>query len=323
MDSHALEPQWSPPGNLLHAELDTRHIPCDMRLQMLDEHLNGGALPSEHRVVTSRVSADNPNVNIGELLVGECCNLLVMKSSGYEITCVEPPRLDTRADFINVAMIREGYVEIDNKMCSERLGPGDIYVNATNSYRHTILESEIVRLMFPSGLLARSSRRGEYFAVRKSEPVSQILKAAISSLETTRREGGPNSRLASRLALDLASKVFEEHINRSAISGYDVVRARALEYIHDHIANPELNIDEIAAYAAASRSTLYRAFESLGGIRGYITFVRVEMARTKMGVGKLSRGDVSNIAYSCGFSSPEQFSKAFKARLGVSPASRV
>ncbi len=300
--------------------VDTRRYPRDARLRALDDYMNERAMSSERRDITSPLSADNPNVNIGELLVGDRCNLHFLKSSGYEISCANTPRSDSRADVIMVVMIRKGRVEVNNWLGRQRLGPGDIFFHATTDFKNIHSDSEIVRLYFPSGhLLARSRQPGEFFVVREHEPVSQVLKAAMSSLETSLREGSPTSKLVNRVTVELACKVFEDHIDHSAISGLDIIRARALEYIHDNISNPDLDTQQIVAYSAASRATLYRAFESLGGIKAYITFLRVEMARARIGAGILSWGDVSRIACACGFSSPDQLSSAFKTHLGVSP----
>ena len=117
----------------------------------------------------------------------------------------------------------------------------------------------------------------------------------------------------------MVSHVIEDSINRSAISGYDILRERAREYIHDNLERPDLNVAEIAAHTGASRATLYRAFESLGGVREYISFARLEQAKSMIGAGLPDRGGISNIAYACGFSTPDQLGKSFKKRFGVSP----
>ncbi len=314
-----------PGGNfedLPHLDIDTRQVPRESRMRLLDQYVNGGTMPSEYKYVTSPLGADNQNVNIGELRAGERCVFHLMKSSGYKICGADSRISDFRSDMIKVSMIKKGHVEIRRRtgLC-EKMGPGDIYFIAATDTHSTITETEIVRLMFPAGILQDlSSRSGEFFVVREHEPVAQVLRSMFSGLQTSLREGDPNSGLLSRIAVNLTTRLVEDHINSSAISGYDIIRERAREYIHDNITNPELNVNEIAAYAGASRATLYRAFESLGGVREYITFVRVEMARTMLGAGAPDRGGVSKIAYACGFSTPAQLGKAFKTRFGVSPA---
>ena len=157
--------------------------------------------------------------------------------------------------------------------------------------------------------------------MRDHEPVWHVLKATIFSLDAALENYQPDTvRATSNLAARVASKVMEENIFRSAVSGYDIVRERAREYIHDNIASPTLTVGEIAAYVGASRATLYRAFDGLGGVRGYITFVRQERAKSLIGYGTPDRGGITNIAYAYGFSSPSKMGKAFKRRYGVSPA---
>ncbi|WP_245329086.1 helix-turn-helix transcriptional regulator [Bradyrhizobium centrolobii] len=66
-----------------------------------------------------------------------------------------------------------------------------------------------------------------------------------------------------------------------------------------------------------SRSNLYRAFESVGGVAGYIQRKRLRAAHAEL-VGSADR-QVQEIAYRHGFKLASDFARAFRREFGVSP----
>lgn len=308
---------------------DSIRLPPPMRLRGYQTYIAGGygsvtrdrpGSPTKAPSLTP-LNGDNPNVHIVERLSGASSYLSFVESSGFTVTTNNHPGLDKRSDAVTVCLLRKGNAEITTGQERLDLRAGDIYINVTTNFRTTFGETDVARLIFPSVSLKPLLRRsGEFVVIRDHEPVSLVLKAALEGLEEDLRSRGPasNSPLE-RIAVSLVSHVIEDSINRSAISGYDILRERAREYIHDNLERPDLNVAEIAAYTGASRATLYRAFESLGGVREYISFARLEQAKSMIGAGPPDRGGISNIAYACGFSTPDQLGKSFKKRFGVSP----
>jgi LacI family transcriptional regulator len=93
--------------------------------------------------------------------------------------------------------------------------------------------------------------------------------------------------------------------------------AKALSFIWRHFGDP-INVDDVVAVTAMSRSSLYRAFEEHLGrtMREEIERKRVEHACELLA----GSGDkVSHIARRCGFASGEQFCRAFTRVVGRSP----
>lgn len=309
---------------------DSIRLPPPLRLRGYQDYIAGGygsvtrdrpGSPTGAPLLTA-LNGDNPNVHIVERLSGASSYLSFVESSGFQVTTSNHPGLDKRSDAVTVCLLRKGNAEIATGQERFDLRAGDIYINVTTNFRTTFDETDVVRLIFPSAPLKPLIRRsGEFVIIRDHDPVSRVLKAALIGLEADlRRKGVASNGPLERIAISVVSQVIEDKVYRSAISGYDILRERAREYIHDNIERPDLNVDEIATYTGASRATLYRAFESLGGVRGYISFVRLEQAKSMIGAGSTDRGDISNIAYACGFSSPEQLGKSFKKRFGVSPS---
>ncbi|GJH39481.1 sensor histidine kinase [Capnocytophaga sp. HP1101] len=89
-------------------------------------------------------------------------------------------------------------------------------------------------------------------------------------------------------------------------------------YVENSIANPELNIDEIADALGLSRSNLYRKIKSLTDYspNELIRTIRVKYAKQLLNTQAKS---ISEVAYEVGFSSPSYFAKCFKDFYNESP----
>lgn len=90
------------------------------------------------------------------------------------------------------------------------------------------------------------------------------------------------------------------------------------QYVENSIANPELNIDEIADALGLSRSNLYRKIQSLTNYspNELIRTIRVKYAKQLLNSKAKS---ISEVAYEVGFSSPSYFAKCFKDFYNESP----
>ncbi len=301
-------------------QLDTRHHPHHSRLQAFERLLNGGSMPTRTVADIRQLDADNQNVIIGDLLIGDRCKFMRLESSGYSIQPAHDVGHDARSDMIMVSMIERGRVEANNRLGGISLGQGDIYITATNDFKNVISDSEIARFMFSSRSLKElASRSGEFVVIRDGSLMSEMMRSAVSGLESVLRDNAPNQALMSRMATGLVSHIIEDHISNSSASGVDIIRERALRYIHENITKVDLSVNEIAHYACTSRANLYRAFELLGGVSNHVANTRVELAH-QMIDGSLDRKDLSQIAFTCGFSSANQLRRAYKKRFGLSPS---
>lgn len=97
-----------------------------------------------------------------------------------------------------------------------------------------------------------------------------------------------------------------------------VLLERAKRYIAQNFSSPDLTVERICAALRVSRSHLYRAFEPLGGVAGYIQACRLSKAHAAL----LDPADIrriSALAYDHGFASAAHFSRAFRRHFGLTP----
>jgi len=99
------------------------------------------------------------------------------------------------------------------------------------------------------------------------------------------------------------------------------VKQRIKAYIHDHLRDPDLNLDHIAAALVCSKRYLHMAFAGEGlTIEKYLWTERLERCRQDLESAAGSALTVTEIAFSWGFNSSSHFSRLFKQRFGLPPS---
>ena len=103
-----------------------------------------------------------------------------------------------------------------------------------------------------------------------------------------------------------------------AVSG--AILARVRRSIDAHLGDPDLGPDLLCRLHGLSRARLYRLFEPIGGVADYIRRRRLRRAFLDL-VSPAERDTrVGAIGYRWGFANEATFSRAFKARFGLSPS---
>jgi signal transduction histidine kinase/ligand-binding sensor domain-containing protein/DNA-binding response OmpR family regulator len=95
--------------------------------------------------------------------------------------------------------------------------------------------------------------------------------------------------------------------------------AKVLEVIEKHLSEEEFSIEECSNEVGLSRTHLHKKLKALVGKSPsqYLRTVRLHRAKQMI---EEEIGNVSEVAYSVGFSSPAYFSKCFKEEFGYSPS---
>jgi AraC-like DNA-binding protein len=96
-------------------------------------------------------------------------------------------------------------------------------------------------------------------------------------------------------------------------------RQAALDYIDTHLWNAKLGPDEIANAVNLSRASLYRVLAAEGGIRAVLLKRRLDETVRLMLADNKEERSLKEIVKHCGFGGSSQFTRAFRARFGVSP----
>ena len=91
-----------------------------------------------------------------------------------------------------------------------------------------------------------------------------------------------------------------------------------MKIINEHIGDEGFNIVRLGSEVGMSRSQVHRKIRALTGLppNSCVRKIRLFKAREMI---KNGDGNISEISYSVGFSSPVYFSKCFKEEFGYPP----
>lgn len=137
-----------------------------------------------------------------------------------------------------------------------------------------------------------------------------------------------NIKIENLLSLNsLLKNTYSKHIQFETpevevISEDEKFLLKFTRYVEEHIENPNLSIEELSKAMFVSRGTLYVKVLSFTG-ETPVEYVR--SLKLKKALSLLQKNDlkISQVAYSVGFSNPNYFARAFKAKFNVSPSEYV
>lgn len=91
------------------------------------------------------------------------------------------------------------------------------------------------------------------------------------------------------------------------------------QYIQQRLADTDLTPEAVREHLGVSRSLAYKVFAPVGGISAFIQGRRLDQAFDAILQDRAEQQTLAEIAYRHGFRSDAHFSRAFRARFGVTP----
>ncbi|PIC01435.1 helix-turn-helix domain-containing protein [Caulobacter sp. X] len=128
--------------------------------------------------------------------------------------------------------------------------------------------------------------------------------------------------LAGKAAAALVSAVILAH---GAPAGDDVrpvekmLLASAQRFVIQNLSDPDLSPETVRDHLGVSRSLLYKVFEPIGGVSAFIQARRLDQAFDEITGDQANQQTLGEIGYRVGFRSDAHFSRAFRARFGMTP----
>jgi AraC family transcriptional regulator len=108
-------------------------------------------------------------------------------------------------------------------------------------------------------------------------------------------------------------------VTRSTAMDYRKRVCRAMNFISQNL-DRDLPLEEVAEVAAFSMFHFHRIFKAVVGetVAGFTRRLRLELAANRLRSSQ--RNDITTIAMDCGFSSSQNFAKAFRQHFGETPS---
>ena len=129
-----------------------------------------------------------------------------------------------------------------------------------------------------------------------------------------------NQRLKGKYSGILQQK---DMVEEKQVKGNDeILMERILKVINDHLDDSDFTVDALTKEVGISRAQLHRKMKEMAGlsVSEFIRNIRMEQAVRLLEEQKIN---VTQVAYSVGFSNLAHFSTVFRKQFGVSPTEYV
>lgn len=222
-----------------------------------------------------------------------------------------------------IRVLRHGRSHVRHPGFSASIGPGQPILFSLHETWTTDWENaEWVSLTIPrdhnpqlsAGLatLPRGPLRGPGAGL-----LGQTLLALPGQLAEAREADLPTLAEAARA---MVAACLLTGVSRDALQAEDLRKERVRQAIRANLSSARLSPARLSALTGLSRSTLYRLFDSEGGVARHIQDVRLSFAHAALRDPRQAERGVSEIAAAHGFPDPSVFARAFRRAYGVPPS---
>jgi AraC-like DNA-binding protein len=229
-------------------------------------------------------------------------------------------------DFFTLQLITQGTMQGHFGSRNVNAQVGDIcIVDMAKTFEHQASDGSRIYLTIPRKALAKIFKNQDLhgLVLKAGHPITGMLSNFIVAFSNINKPleihdvNAINEATISLLAsiIDNSLKESPETILLLNSTIYD----RALEFIDAHILSPELSPELVQSALRISRAHLYRAFAYHGGIAKVIRDKRLDLAYQEL-ISIQSSKQITQLAYDCGFSSGDQFLKAFRKKFSITPS---
>jgi len=219
-------------------------------------------------------------------------------------------------DAIAMYLTLRGDAWFESAEGARTLRPGDLLICETDrpfarGFSHGL--EELVVKAEHSALPELSPLTGPVVASFRDSTGGRQYARALATITGAATRGGQARPADDRTVLDLITVL----AGGGATSLATAHRAAARSYIGEHLTNPDLGAEEVAAAIGISTRQLSRIFAADGtSIPQHILSGRLQLAYTLLSAGQAPTPTVADIAARCGFTSVTYFSHAFRNHFG-------
>ncbi|HCT2494154.1 TPA: helix-turn-helix domain-containing protein [Pseudomonas aeruginosa] len=238
-------------------------------------------------------------------------------------------KIHSDEDMYLLLVQRQGLTMLEQAEHRVVMHPGTLVLcDGSRSYSMTIPEYVHHDVLVIPGEVLRSSLRSpeRYTAlgIPTARGAGRLLMAFLSTLRHSVKELQPSSEGAvanasvELLCAALAVTPITEEPPSSSLQRYHLDRLRT--FVKTNLADPELNVEHIAAALQLSKRHLHSLFEDQPTtLSAWIWKQRLDAARRVLANPSCARVPITQIAFSHGFKSSAHFSRAFQTAYKMSP----
>lgn len=197
-------------------------------------------------------------------------------------------------------------------------------IDFSRPYRSVITRSQAISVIIPHEAVGYdSARHPAQFNFPLTSPWGRVLEEGTRALfarlpEIDRSEA---KGIAENYCALIRGAIHRDACDDEALAEIGRVRHASIRrFIDQNLDSPRLSAADVCCAFNASRATIYREFESFGGIARYIRQRRLEEAMRDLACTRASRGTIKRVSERWGFHDPSHFNRLFRAQFGFSPS---
>lgn len=290
-------------------------------------------------LVTTRIKVFDQELFHAHLRSGTFGVAQITAMSYGELHSQRTPAMIRKSDpeQYQIAFTRSGCQGIEQARTRTRLGRGDlVFYDSSYPFDASVEAggrsrwgSRALVLQFPKRMLPlASTKAARLLAVplRGTEGTGLLLAQFLSTLaDQPTGYTPPDAARLGNIAVDLSAAVLSQYLDDAASSParspQSVLFLRISSFIGRHLHDPHLAPAAIASAHQISLRYLHRIFQQHGtSVSTYIRSQRLDRCRRDLVDPGLRHLTIHVIARRWGFHRPSDFSRAFRAAVGVSPS---
>lgn len=220
-----------------------------------------------------------------------------------------------------------GTTEADCEGRSISIAPGDVTLfDLDRGWTSIASSGATLSIVLPREPIDKvASGRSLHSTVFKAaSPVTRVLADFITSLYglPTNVDSADTSAIDEAAIAFFASVLEQRALNEVPEDPVfsQILRRRVTEFIEANLTRPDLGPVLLMHRFRISRAHLYRIFAPAGGVATVVRDKRLDAAYQKLTRLSGVESSITEIAYELGFSSSNQFLRAFRARFGITPS---
>jgi len=284
-----------------------------------------------HAVVALDVRTEEPERFRGRLEAGITGDIHLFDVQANAHAVHRTPALIACAPqrYFKFSLIERGTGMIVQEGREAALQPGDMALYDTDKPYSLVFDDDIRMsiVMFPRELLDIPSEllsRITAMRLDGANGVGAMIRPYLSTL--THQIGEVDGHIARRLfrtAFDMVGTLLESELgNATTATTHDDLMRRILDYIDEHLSEPDLNPTQIASAHFISVRHLHALFSEQGTtVSTVVRTRRLDRCYDDLVNPALTSRSVTSISLDNGFVDAAHFSRTFRTHFGVPPSS--
>ena len=219
-----------------------------------------------------------------------------------------------------VQVFLEGGLDAEHAEGRFSVQTGDVCVfDLSQPLRSQVSAGRTVSVLLPRAMVDARSALQHGAVWRGSQAGARLLAQHLTALVREASHLEPEDvQAAGQATLALFGGLLR-HASRDSGAAHAQLGARVRRYIAEHLSEPELDANHLQRAFGLSRATLYRLFTADGGVAAYLRHARLDQCLREIATHP-QRVQLTELLYRWGFSSDQQFTRAFERRFGVLPS---